>query len=132
MPIPLLISIIVIVISLVLIVHGAVYSDIDSETGGGLIAVGIVAFILDIVFGFLILCNSIEIRSEKAILMPEEIAKSQYTVYVKCDGQSLSSTEARFVMASNDLIRVEKRISFNSYDKECAKEWTIVVVDDGK
>ena len=99
--------------------------------GNGFIGIGIAVIILDIVFGFFMVGNGISVKEQKTILMPDEIAKSQYTLFVKCEGRQFESTEARFVMASNDLIRVEKKEGINSYNNVCETSYVLVLSDGG-
>ena len=92
---------------------------------------GIIAMVMIGIFGFFIGCNVTPIKHNRTILMPDEIAKSQYTLFVKCEGRQFESTEARFVMASNDLIRVEKKEGINSYNNVCETSYVLVLSDGG-
>ncbi len=93
---------------------------------------GLALGVFDILFGFIFFCNVATMRSESALLMPTEIARSPYTVYVKYEDRQFSSTEARMVLASNNLFRVEKKVAFNSYNKPCGESYKLVVEDGGK
>jgi hypothetical protein len=120
MAIPLIISIVVAVIGFVLIIIGLIDPINDGVAG-----LGLAILVLDGFFGFLLMCGCISVRDESVILPPDEIARSQYTLFVKCNGNQLNSTEAKFVMASNDVIRVKKTIGYNSYGGTCGTSYEL-------
>ena len=119
-------SFIFLFIALVLFIVGLLASDEN------FIGVGTLIFILDLFFGFGMLANCVTIDTQKSILQPDELAKSEYTLYVKCEGQSLNTTDHMFLIASNDLVRVEKILSFNSYGKISGTTYQLVVLDGEK
>lgn len=131
MPLPLIVSIVGLIVSIIMIIIGA-DNDNDDIWGDEILGLGISVLVIDLLCGFLLCCNVATIRTESSILIPDEIAKSQYTLYTKCDGQSLSSTEARFVMASNDTIRVKKTLHINSYGGVASTSYNLEVMESGK
>lgn len=103
-----------------------------TDISGSFSCCGFAIGFLDILIGFLFFCNVTTIRSESSLLMPTEIGRSPYTVYVKYEDRQFSSTDARLVLASNNLIRIEKTIDFNAYNNNCGETYKLVVEDGGK
>lgn len=128
------ICIIIAIVSLVMILIGFSLKYESQPVRDSLLGLGFLWLFLDAIFGFGFLCNCVSIKEQQSILIPEEVAKSQYTLYTKCEGLTLATSEAKFVMASNDLIRVKKTVSFNSYGLEIEGDTKheLVIIDVGK
>ena len=105
----------------------------ENELGNVFLLIGLVVLLLDAIFGFGITCGAGIEKYEYSILLPDEVAKSQYTLFVKCEGVQLTSTEARLFMVSNDVIRVKKTIGLNAYGgRPELPSYELVVMDGGK
>lgn len=87
----------------------------------------------DIIFGFGMMANAGAWCGEKTdILVPEEVAKSQYTLFVKCKGETLSSSDVKIFTAPESSIRVQSTQSFNAYSNVISIRKEIIIDTEKK
>lgn len=110
-----------------------------SKNSEQFLGAGILATPLVLILGYGVICYTIPIREEITTLIPQEIAKSQYTLYLTCNGKTFNSTDARIVMTDTNLIRVQKTTQFNSYNKPMLGEtyllgetYQLIVIEEPK
>lgn len=71
------------------------------------LAVGIVIMLADLLIGFGIVCSGIAIKEIVTIERPQEIAKSETTLFVKHNGQTMETGEHSFFIANEKDIMVK-------------------------
>lgn len=116
-------SIICTVFSLILIFVGVVLDD-DED---GMIGFGIILLIISVLFGWGVLALVAPIDYKESIIVPTEMANTKYTVFVKIEGQTLTTTDAKFVNATEGSLRVKKTVGINSYGREQVPSYELFV-----
>lgn len=92
---------------------------------------GAIALFITVLFGFGIMCGAIEVEKKETILLPEEIMKGKYTLFVKVEGWEYTTTDARFVIPPENSIRIKKTINLNSYGKQISSNYELIINDGG-
>jgi hypothetical protein len=92
--------------------------------------IGIILMIASVVVGFGLLGGVAPLGQWKeSIVIPENVAKSEFVVFVKIDGQTLSCNDAKIVSAPLDKIRIKKTDKCNCYGGVMNTSYEIMLAD---
>ena len=95
-----------------------------------LIRSSIMAIVASIGVGFGILGGlSPTGETKEQLVIPEQIAKSEFTVFAKIENTSIFSTDAKFVFSPIDKIMIKKEDFCNSYGFVYSTRYTFSLKD---
>ena len=120
----LIISGIICLVALAFFIAGAIDGD------DGCMGISAVVVIFTVIIGFGLIGGLAPSGGKKtAIFIPDSVTKGEYEIFVKIEGNTLSTTDARLVATETDKIRVKKIMSLNSYGGVVENKFEIVLAD---
>jgi len=86
------------------------------EKNDDLITISVMAIVASIAVGFGLLGGLVPTgETKEQLVIPEQISKSEFTVFAKIENTSIFSTDAKFVLSPIDKIMIKKEDSCNAY-----------------
>ena len=91
---------------------------------------GILFGLISSLFGFGMLCGAMPVGNSKTeIIMPENVAKTEFVLFVDVENKTISTKDSKMVKASIESVRVKKESHCNAYGGTLNAFYSIILAD---